>query len=956
MEAKALEEELNCAVCLQMYQDPVALPCQHSFCLKCIEDVWTQAVDRDGFSCPQCHRKFNSKPSLERIIPTVTCDHCIDSQSPAVKTCLKCETSFCCFHLKPHLAKAVFKDHELVDPVADLTHRKCPEHEKILEFFCTDDGVCVCSSCGLIGRHKSHNLVSLHEAEASIKKELKSEVENLRRVQQNCSMKEQDLEKSEAEIKALTNELKGNLLKKFSERRKQLEEDEKCALKLIDEEELRVLSQIASCSGILNKAMAQIKLIDEEAHNLLQGDCLSLIQNSKELRSRVTDTQNVTYPEAPELTLNLSNLSQLLKKWMEESETYHLATGEVIRMYERKKGPADAVPARSLPHTQSNQASLLLVQTTRVRKMALIDCELCKLDVDIAAVQEIRLVDTGSMRVSNYTYYWHVAISECISFLYLSSDGGLVNILCAYASTLNANVLDKDQSYDSLHDILKYIPKAEKLFIWVISTQVSDRIKPMCLGHHGLGKMNDNGQQLLVLCAQNEFCITSTFLAGRTSPQGIMSALGAFLQLSVIDKLDAEPSSLELEKVIDSLANRKAPRKGGFPAELLKHNLMKAFDAISRAGLYKSLEKIGCPPKPFGLICLFMTTYIIRKGFTCILGQTASSTLSKLKVKTKIQDILIRDGEFLLVPTFADWSAPEIPDSRTPKRSISKELTSTEHQAASVVKDAAPEPGDYVQSQQKPSERHKLKPVYCEIELDFQLVFQCGLLCKAGDLDSNDVDLWCVGRQQCCRVTYLDFHAVSDEHVEAANKNHRPLSPARAMFEEQAATTGPANGDQKTNALKRLSRKSKGEVSRLTLDPKTANKHLILSDDLRSVMFSYQEQPYPINLERFESHTQILCSQSFCWGCHSWEVETDGNWWGIGIAYGSVQKIGNNSDLRKTTEAWCLHLCIGSLSACHNSKKMHLPLNSSIDRIRVKLDYDAGTVSFFQVTDTLAHI
>ncbi|XP_067896167.1 E3 ubiquitin/ISG15 ligase TRIM25-like [Heterodontus francisci] len=479
MEAKALEEELNCAVCLQMYQDSVALPCQHSFCLKCIEDVWTQAVDRDGFSCPQCHRKFNSKPSLERIIPTVTCDHCIDSQSPAVKTCLKCETSFCCFHLKPHLAKEVFKDHELVDPVADLTHRKCPEHEKILEFFCTDDGVCVCSSCGLIGRHKSHNLVSLHEAEASIKVKLKSEVENLWRVQQNCSMKEQDLEKSEAEVKILTNELKGNLSKKFSEWRKKLEEDEKYALKLIDEEELHVLSQIRNCSEALTKVMEQIKLIDEETQNLIQGDHLSLIQNSKELRSRVIDTQNVTYPEAPELTLNLSNLSQLLKKWMEESETHHLATGEVIRMY---------------------------------------------------------------------------------------------------------------------------------------------------------------------------------------------------------------------------------------------------------------------------------------------------------------------------------------------------------------------------------------------------------------------------------------------------------------------------------------------ELSRLTLDPKTANKHLILSDDLRSVMHSYQEQPYPINLERFKSYHQILCSQSFCWGCHSWDVETDGIWWGIGIAYGSIQKMGNNSDLRKTAKAWCLHLCIGSLSACHNNNQTRLLQNPSVDRIRVKLDYDAGTVSFFQVTDTLTHL
>ncbi|XP_041067146.1 E3 ubiquitin/ISG15 ligase TRIM25-like isoform X2 [Carcharodon carcharias] len=260
MEARALEEVLNCAVCLQVYKDPVTLPCQHSFCLKCIEDVWNQAVDQDGFSCPQCHKKFNPKPSLERGIPTVTCDYCIESPSPAVKTCLKCETSFCSLHLKPHLTKETFKDHKLADPVTDLSHRKCADHKKTFEFFCQDDGVCVCSSCAAIGRHKSHAMVNLDQAETSRKK--------------------------------LTRKLKGNLLQKFSERRKQLEEDEQCVWRLIDEEELCQLSEIRRCSGTLDKMVEQLKLINKEAQKLMQEDCISFIQNSKEhLSSNICQKQ-----------------------------------------------------------------------------------------------------------------------------------------------------------------------------------------------------------------------------------------------------------------------------------------------------------------------------------------------------------------------------------------------------------------------------------------------------------------------------------------------------------------------------------------------------------------------------------------------------------------------------------------------------------------------------------------
>ncbi|XP_078089166.1 E3 ubiquitin/ISG15 ligase TRIM25-like [Mustelus asterias] len=567
MESRVSEEQLNCAVCLQVYKHPVTLPCRHKFCLKCIEGVWTQAVDQDGFSCPECHSRFDSKPSLERSIATVTCDHCSENQTPAVKTCLKCETSFCAVHLKPHLTKVVLKDHVLVNPVADFTERKCPDHEKIFEFFCIDDVVCVCSSCGVIGSHKSHTMVSLAETEAEIKEEVMIEVENLWSVEQNCCIKQQDLEKSEVEIKMLSNELKGNLSNKFSEWGKQLEDDEENILKLIDQEELRVLSQIRNCSEAITEVMQQIKLIKDEAQNLMQGDCLYFIQNSKWLLSRVTEIQNVTYPDTPELTLDLSSISQLLRNRTEESKQYYLAIEEVIGMYEGTKS-------------------------------------------------------TGIMLKGD---------NEC-------------------------------------------------------------------------------------------------------------------------------------------------------------------------------------------------------------------------------------EGRF-------------------------------------VVQDPTAELRGYIRSSQKHS-------------------------------------------------------------VTAVVKNFRPIE-SRSRFSTKAQkviAASPWIGNLKSYEMKRLLRESKEQFFPLTLDSKTANKHLILSNDLQSVTHRYQNQLYPSNPLRFKTHTQILCTQSFFCGRHVWDVEIKGNWWGIGIAYGSIPKIGSNSDLRKTTKAWCLYLCISTLSAYHNNKFVHLTLKDSISRVRVQLDYDAGTLSFYQVTDTVTHL
>ncbi|XP_067837610.1 E3 ubiquitin/ISG15 ligase TRIM25-like [Heptranchias perlo] len=390
MEPGAFEDELTCAVCLQVYQDPVVLSCQHSFCLKCIEGVWVQTPGPEGFECPQCRQKFNPRPSLKRNFTLcnivekykrsqppaesarVVCDTCIENPSPAVKTCLKCEASFCSLHLKPHLLKGAYKDHTLIEPVADLTDRQCVDHKKGLEYYCKDDADCVCVSCTIIGKHKSHTLLSLDQAQAAIKEELEREIERLRGVQQNCSSKQRDLERSEAEIKTRIDELKGKLSKSFSEWRRQLEEDEEYALKLIDEEGLRALSQIRSCSEALNKRMEQITLIDGETQSLVQRDHLSFgndinaastcflccVKHAMEtellFHSRVTETQRVTDPDVPALTLNLSNISQLIQKRLNGSEKYHSdILGIIVPASTEYRGPSNVSPP---PHSSSGAA------------------------------------------------------------------------------------------------------------------------------------------------------------------------------------------------------------------------------------------------------------------------------------------------------------------------------------------------------------------------------------------------------------------------------------------------------------------------------------------------------------------------------------------------------------------------------------------------------------------------
>uniref|UniRef100_A0A4W3JNZ7 Uncharacterized protein n=1 Tax=Callorhinchus milii TaxID=7868 RepID=A0A4W3JNZ7_CALMI len=191
-----LEDELTCPICLQVYADPVILSCKHSFCQSCIEETWKEPVS-GSYCCPECRAEGKERPVLEKNFKlaniaqkylalesgqnAVLCNYCIRKQLPAIKTCMKCEASMCPIHLKLHTQNGAFRNHPLVDTASDLSVWKCPEHEKLLDIYCKDDQLCVCTLCTLIGKHKNHNCGSISEGEKELRVKVKEKYDALRK-------------------------------------------------------------------------------------------------------------------------------------------------------------------------------------------------------------------------------------------------------------------------------------------------------------------------------------------------------------------------------------------------------------------------------------------------------------------------------------------------------------------------------------------------------------------------------------------------------------------------------------------------------------------------------------------------------------------------------------------------------------------------------------------------------
>ncbi|XP_042358058.1 tripartite motif-containing protein 16 [Plectropomus leopardus] len=139
----------------------------------------------------------------------------------------------------------------------------------------------------------------------------------------------------------------------------------------------------------------------------------------------------------------------------------------------------------------------------------------------------------------------------------------------------------------------------------------------------------------------------------------------------------------------------------------------------------------------------------------------------------------------------------------------------------------------------------------------------------------------------------------------------------------------------------------------LILDVNSVHRNLYLSEGNRTATMKSDPKNYPDHPDRFDHWQQVLCRESITGRCY-WEVDWRGTEIDIAVTYRGIRRKGNSNEcsLGWNDKSWSLYCTDSKFSFVHNnrSKDIAAPMSS---RIGIYLDYAAGILAFYSVSDSM---
>ncbi|XP_024126668.1 nuclear factor 7, ovary [Oryzias melastigma] len=254
--APGLEEELTCPVCRDIFEDPVFLPCSHSFCRDCLKRWWKK---KQVLKCPVCKNACGSK-------------------RPPCNLALKnaCE-AFLLERAEPqHL---------------------CGLHSESLKLFCLDHQEPVCLICRDSDAHRSHRFRPISEVALDLREELRKSLEPLQDHLKLLMQVKGSFDQAAEHVQLQAQQAGAQIKEQFQELHRFLQAEEEARIDALREEEEQKVQVLSHKTEGLRKEIAALSDVIWAAEEELRAADISFIQSQKTAIERVQRCHLLDVPQ-----------------------------------------------------------------------------------------------------------------------------------------------------------------------------------------------------------------------------------------------------------------------------------------------------------------------------------------------------------------------------------------------------------------------------------------------------------------------------------------------------------------------------------------------------------------------------------------------------------------------------------------------------------------------------------
>ena len=313
-----LHEEVSCSVCMSPFTEPKILPCFHTFCLHCLNELQRTSGKRGEITCPECRRKYqvpgsgypkdlpanfrmNSLLDVMAIqkcnVAGVKCGNC-EKTSAQSFYCFKCCAFWCDDCIAAHNIIRANKDHKVLaikdfqdQDIEDVLRRPvfCQKehHEnKKLKFFCKDCEVAICNTC-VVTLHEGHVKVPLQDAANERKLRLESVLESqkekalrirniITRLKSECN----EIQEQVACVKKSAQNLVDNLMRVIEAKKQEL-------FKEVEDKAQQSIERLVEQQSDVENELQRIETLIEKTETFLKRSTNAEIVHSNTLFQEV---------------------------------------------------------------------------------------------------------------------------------------------------------------------------------------------------------------------------------------------------------------------------------------------------------------------------------------------------------------------------------------------------------------------------------------------------------------------------------------------------------------------------------------------------------------------------------------------------------------------------------------------------------------------------------------------